>query len=130
MDSKNIAICVAPSLIRINSISSNSIPLSNISNKESHAVSPNQLKEATELVQKQCQASIDCVALMIENNQKIFQVPKNALFKIDSKNFEYPSPILMRERVERMKSQRSSEKESLRSYLQERIDENLKVFDS
>jgi hypothetical protein len=67
---------------------------------------------------------------MIENYQKIFQVPQEAFDKIVAKSFEYQYPVLIRERVERVKTkQSSSEKELFRSYLNDRIEENLKVCD-
>ena len=127
MGSRNIAVCITPTLMGLNSKNSNmqNFPLMNISNIDSQTSSTNSNEKTS--ARDQYNATINCVTLMIENYQNIFQIPKEALDKIVSKSFEYQYPALIRDRVERVKKQSNSEKESFKSYLNERIEENLKV---
>ena len=119
MAPKNIAICLAPTLIRINQ---ENTPLSNISNKDFQSLASNQSKD---LLKQKCDATVDCLTTMILNYRNIFQVPREALNKIESKHFEYDLPAKNRDRVEKARKQ-LLDRNALKLFLNEKIEENLK----
>jgi hypothetical protein len=131
MDPRNIAICLAPTLLNLNmmkeAITITNLPLSNISNTRQHPLSTQNLtdtsnlptRDPTQFINRQCNASLECLCLMIQNPQKIFQVPREALSKTQSKHFEYQTPAQMRDLVR--------SKTALNNYLNDRVEEILKV---
>lgn len=71
MDARNLAICLAPTLLNLN------IKDINLSGQSSTPSSPHTYssKDSTQLMSRQCNSSLDCLTLMIENPKKIFQIP-------------------------------------------------------
>lgn len=93
MDARNLAICLAPTLFNLN------IKDINPSGHSSTPPSPHSIvnffsKDTTQLMSRQCNSSSECLAFMIENSKKIFQIPTKLkeecsyLKSVDSYNYK------------------------------------------
>lgn len=107
MDVRNIAICLAPTLLNMNNlkeITAASFSSSGVNNAggggcgvgvnaggggSQSPTSPGQFKDATQLMSRQCNASLDCLTMMIENPKRIFQVPNEAFTKCQFTKNDY-----------------------------------------
>lgn len=149
MDVRNIAICLAPTLLNMNSLKdfgTTSAPLGSVtsssqsftsirsspsSNQNSNLPSPTnistsfnmsvQSKDPTQLINKQCNASLECLSLMIENPEQIFQVPNEAQEKINLSAYVYKEPNMLKNRLN------SVSVATLNDDLEKIYDEMLKV---
>ena len=135
MDVKNIAICLAPTLLHINNLKDfgNAALNASIANRSSpngsskannnpltssSSSASNNSKDPAQIISKQCNASLECLSLMIENPKKIFEVSDEAL-----KKFEYYfQPLTIKGLLHQFDSP------NLSAYLNDRFDENIKVI--
>ncbi|CAF0713750.1 unnamed protein product [Brachionus calyciflorus] len=74
MDARNLAICLAPTLLNLN------MKDVNFSGSSSTPSSPHSQshffnKDTTQIMSRQCNSSLDCLTFMIENPKKVFQLP-------------------------------------------------------
>jgi deleted in liver cancer protein len=128
MDVRNIAICLAPTLLNMSSIkeltSSSGATSSFHSGANTSPTSPPSLlsKDPTQLMNRQCNASLDCLSLMIENPKKIFQIPNEAFSKCPFTKGDYSIPLTLNELLG------SYSMSTLNIYLNDRIDEMIKEF--
>lgn len=83
MDVKNLAICLAPSLLNMNNLKeipgTSHLPINTSASPISQL--PSLFKDPTQLMSRQCNASLECLSFMIENPKKIFQIPNEAYTK-------------------------------------------------
>lgn len=117
MDVRNISICLAPSLLNMNN---NLKDLASI--PASIATSPTSpvYKDPTQLMQRQCNASLECLSLMIENPKKIFQIPNEAYTKCQFTKTDYSVSLTLNELLGNYSTS------MLNMYLTDRIEEMIK----
>lgn len=103
MDVRNIAICLAPTLLNMNNLKdanpSFSIPSSQSSFLPSSPQSSQSLliRDHTQLMSRQCNASLECLSIMIENPRKIFQIPNEAFTKCQFTRNDYSNTLTLNE---------------------------------
>ena len=126
MDARNISICLAPTLLNLNNLKENA---SNFNTPVSTATtniptSPTSYfanNDQTQLMQRQCNASLDCLTLMIENPKKIFQISNESYAKCQFTKTDYSVPLTLNEQIGSYSSS------ALKIYLTDRIEEMVKV---
>ncbi|RMZ95746.1 Rho GTPase-activating, partial [Brachionus plicatilis] len=74
MDARNLAICLAPTLFNLNLKDVNSSGHSPTPTSP-HSITNFFSKDTTQLMSRQCNSSLECLAFMIDNSKKIFQIP-------------------------------------------------------
>lgn len=103
MDVRNIAICLAPTLLNMNNLKEihPTYLVSNTSGGGVGSQSPTspsqQFKDTTQLMSRQCNASLDCLTLMIENPKRIFQIPNEAYTKCQFTKMDYSISLTLNE---------------------------------
>ncbi len=83
MDSRNIAICLAPTLLNMTTLKETSPNHSYTHFHPPHDAQPstppppatNPTLSPTQLMSRQCNASLDCLSFMIDAHHLIFRVP-------------------------------------------------------
>ena len=119
MDARNIAICLAPTLLNMNS-------LKELSNHLTSMGSPTGVpsvfsKDSAQLMSRQCNASLDCLTMMIEIPKNIFQIPTEAYTKCQFTKSDYSIPLTLTELYG------TFSQSMLNIYLSDRIEEMIKV---
>ena len=118
MDARNIAICLAPTLINMNSIKElNNTALAPSSSSATVNCSP---LLGQNLYSKKCNASLDCLTMMIEHSKKIFQIPSEAYAKCQFNKNDYSLSLTLNELLG------SYSNSMLNLYINDRIEEMLK----
>lgn len=119
MDPRNIAICLAPTLLNMNNLKE--IPNS-IGSSGPNATNNFLINNQTQLMSRQCNASLDCLTFMIENPKRIFQIPNEVFAKCQFTKSDYSTTLTLHERLG------SNYISNLGSFLKERNSEMLKVI--
>ena len=123
MDSRNIAICLAPTLLNMNNLKETPSANSYISPSSSPTGQPPSMyKDPTQIMTRQCNASLECLTLMIEMPKKIFQIPNEAYTKCQFTKTDYSVSLTLNELLG------SYSQSMLNMYLNDRIDEMIKVI--
>lgn len=114
MDSRNIAICLAPTLLNMNSLkdmspnnSCSHIGTSPVSPTITSQYSPSSSSTTTsttttnssQLMSRQCNASLECLSLMIEMPQKVFLIPNEAYTKCQFTKNDQSIPMSLNEHL-------------------------------
>jgi hypothetical protein len=129
MDVRNISTCLAPSLLNMNNLKDiNMQALTNTNNNSSpnsnsQPTSPISImfnKDPTHLMTRQCNASLNCLSLMIENPKTIFQIPNEAYAKCQFTKIDHSITLTLNELLGSYSSS------MLNLYLNDRIDEMIK----
>jgi deleted in liver cancer protein len=153
MDNKNIAICFAPSLINMNNLKDSTFlsnPLSPVSLASSTSSTPIQTptqpqsqsqitnsfnqnnyglsSDITQQLNRQCNASCDCIAKMINNYETIFNIPNEATCHLKLQNVNRNEKKI--DSLPSLDSILNCTEVSLNSYLNDRFDEMLKEVKS
>ena len=119
MDAKNIATCLAPTLLNM---TKENTPTSSLltpnSSSSPTSMSAAFFRDPTQMMSRQCNASVECLALMIDMPKKIFQIPSEAFSKSQLVKTDYFVPPTINELPSPF---------SLGTYLNERIDDMMKV---
>jgi hypothetical protein len=128
MDARNISICLAPTLLNLNNLKEttsniNNTPITTANSPTSPTplTSMNNNDHQTHLMQRQCNASLDCLTLMIENSKKIFQISNETYAKCQFTKSDYSVPLTLNELLGSYSSS------ILKMYLSDRIEEMIKV---
>ena len=125
MDARNISICLAPTLLNLNNLketTNNYLPSSaNSPTSPPNAHNINSVSDQAQLMQRQCNASLDCLALMIENPKKIFQISNETYAKCQFTKNDYSVPLTLNELLGSYSSS------ILKIYFNDRIEEMIKV---
>ena len=90
------------------------------SSTTSHLSSSNSDHQA-QLLQRQCNASLDCLTLMIENPKRIFQISNETYAKCQFTKNDYSVPVTLNEVLGSYSSS------ILKMHLSDRIEEMIKV---
>jgi hypothetical protein len=125
MDARNIAICLAPTLLNMNNIKDiNGTGQSGIvvggASSSSGGNSSSALSNQS-MYSKQCNASLDCLTVMIENCKRLFQIPSEAYAKCQFNKNDYSQSLTLNELLG------SYSNSVLNLYINDRIEEMLKV---
>ena len=122
MDSRNIAICLAPTLLNMNSLKEISTSAYNSLTASPTGISlpSSLLKDSTQLMSRQCNASLECLTLMIEMPKKIFLVPNEAYTKCQFTKSELAVPLTLNEQLG------SASHSMLSIYFSDRIEKMIK----
>jgi hypothetical protein len=118
MDARNIAICLAPTLLNMNGIKD----INNTSQSTSSATNSSSALSNQSMYSRQCNASLDCLTLMIENCKKLFQIPSEAFAKCQFNKSDYSLSLTLNELLG------SFSNSTLNLYINDRIEEMLKVI--
>lgn len=118
MDARNIAICLAPTLLNMNNLKETQNYMSPTNSPTGPP--PTIIKDPTQLMTRQCNASLDCLTLMIEMPKKIFQIPTEAYTKCQFTKTDYSLSFTLNELLG------SFSQSMLNIYLNDRIDEMIK----
>jgi hypothetical protein len=140
MDARNIAICLAPTLLNMNNIkdintggsgsNNNSVQLSilpvafsslNPNTSSSSTSTAAALYSGQSLYSRQCNASLDCLTWMIEQCKRLFQIPNEAYAKCQFSKSDYSLSLTLNELLG------SFSHSMLNLYINDRIEEMLKV---
>ena len=119
MDARNIAICLAPTLLNMNSLkelNNHATPSGSPTGGPPAAVS----KDSAQLMSRQCNASLDCLAMMIDSPKKIFQIPTEAYTKCQFTKADCAARPSLAELIG------STSQSMLNVYLNDRIEEMVK----
>ena len=138
MDARNISICLAPTLLNLNNLKETTVSsntntnanaaMSTTCSSASSPTSPTPLTNMTnsdhqtQLMQRQCNASLDCLTLMIENSKRIFQISNETYAKCQFTKNDYSVPLTLNELLGSYSSS------ILKMYLSDRIEEMIKVM--
>jgi len=79
-------------------------------------------KDPTQIMTRQCNASLECLTFMIEMPKKIFQIPNEAYTKCQFTKTDYSVSLTLNEVLG------SYSQSMLNMYLNDRIDEMIKVI--
>lgn len=130
MDARNIAICLAPTLLNMNNlkeINPNNAALTGGSQSPTTTTvgvvggaNQSSMKDTTQLMTRQCNASLDCLTLMIENPKRIFQIPSEAFTKCQFTKMDYSISLTLSELLGTYSTQ------MLNLFLNDRIQEAYK----
>jgi hypothetical protein len=124
MDARNMAICLAPTLLNLNNLKE-TIQITNHSPSQSPTGPMPPLynnKDSTQIMTRQCNASLDCLTFFIEMPKKIFQIPNEAYTKCQFTKMDHSVSLTLNELLG------SYSQSMLNIYLNDRIDEMIKVF--
>jgi hypothetical protein len=123
MDARNIAICLAPTLLNMSNLKETPSANSHISPSGSPTgPPPSMYKDPTQIMTRQCNASLECLTFMIEMPKKIFQIPNEAYTKCQFTKTDYSVSLTLNEVLG------SYSQSMLNMYLNDRIDEMIKVI--
>lgn len=120
MDARNIAICLAPTLLNMNTLKELNNHL--ISTGSSIGVPAVVNKDSAQLMSRQCNASLDCLTMMIDFPKNIFQIPTEAYTKCQFTKSDYSIPLTLTE------LHGTFSQSMLNIYLNDRIEEMIKVI--
>lgn len=132
MDARNIAICLAPTLLNMNNLRdmSSASAVSSSTTTTSQVISSSNTNNANlvsngqatngSLYSKQCNASLDCLTFMIEQANRLFQVPGEAFTKCQFNKNDYCLSLTLNELLG------SYSNTVLNFYVNDRIEEMLK----
>ena len=128
MDARNIAICLAPTLLNMSNLKETSSASNTYVSPSGSPTGPppSMYKDPTQIMTRQCNASLECLTFMIEMPKKIFQIPNEAYTKCQFTKTDYSVSLTLNELLG------SYSQSMLNMYLNDRIDEMIKViiFDS
>ncbi len=110
MDARNIAICFAPTLFAIESMSA-----------QSSATNPSPPGSPSQLLTKQCNASLDCLTLMIQQPNKLFEIEKQVYLKCNFKLYDYALAPTIKNLLN------SANVNTIHAFIDDRMEEMLKV---
>ena len=120
MDARNIAICLAPTLLNMTNLKETN-PSSYMSPTSSPTgPQPSSFKDSTHIMSRHCNASLDCLTLMIEMPKKIFQIPNEAYTKCQFTKADLLLSLSLNELLG------SYSLDALNIHLNDRIDEMIK----
>ena len=123
MDARNISICLAPTLLNLNNLKETTSNFSpSLANSPTSPTSHVTHNDQTQLMQRQCNASLDCLTLMIENPKKVFQISNETYAKCQFTKNDYSVPLTLNELIGSYSSS------ILKIYLTDRIEEMTKVW--
>jgi hypothetical protein len=135
MDARNIAICLAPTLLNMNNIkdiSTTTTIASPIMSQSPHFKNSNHhnsttfnsiistSNQQTLLYSRQCNATLDCLTYMIENAKRVFQIPNEAYTKCQFTKSDLTTPLTLNELLGNLSNS------MLNLYINDRIEEMLK----
>jgi len=128
-----MAICLAPTLLNLNNLKE-TIQITNINQPQCQSPSQSPTgpmpamyhhqhhKDSTQMMTRQCNASLDCLTCLIEMPKKIFQIPNEAYTKCQFTKMDHSVSLTLNELLG------SYSQSMLNIYLNDRIDEMIKVF--
>lgn len=123
MDARNIAICLAPTLLNMSNLKETSSASNTYVSPSGSPTGPppSMYKDPTQIMTRQCNATLECLTVMIEMPKKIFQIPNEAFTKCQFTKTDYSLSLTLNELLG------SYSQPMLNIYLNDRIDEMIKV---
>ena len=120
MDVRNIAICLAPTLLNMNNFKDLGASSHITSSASASPTSPIS-KDTAALMNRQCNASLDCLTMMIENPKRVFQIPNESFTKCQFTKMDYTTSLTLTELLG------SFSLDVLNIYVDDRINEMIRV---
>ena len=121
MDVRNIAICLAPSLLNMNCFKELGNASAHVASASAASPTSPITKDTAALMNRQCNASLDCLAMMIEHPKRVFQIPIESFTKCQFTKMDYTTSLTLAELLG------SFSLDVLNIYVDDRINEMIRV---